>query len=70
MSVVVYLAGALEPVELDQIFEDTVLSIGQIKQGNGSIVIGRDIEGRRIALNVDRIISLHDTEDDEEGMAE
>lgn len=66
MSVVVYLAGALEPQELDQHFEDTVLSIGQIKQGNGSLVVGRDIDGHRIALNVDRIISLHETEEVED----
>lgn len=66
MSVLVKLAGALEPVELDQYFDDTVLTIGQIKQGGNAIVIGRESNGNRVGINIDKILSIHETEDFEE----
>lgn len=68
MSVIVKMAGALEPYELDQYFDDTVLTIGQIKQGGNALVIGRDVQGNRIAINVDRILSIHGVSDDDEEM--
>ena len=66
MPVLIYMVGALEPKQINVPFEDVVLNIGQIKQGGNALAIGRDCDGARVAVNVDRILTVEEITDEDE----